>query len=217
MSDARRRSATIAVYAPDGVGKSTLIEALVAAFETRGAGIRRWHFLTERDPRVVPTVVDDPHGQEPRSRAASVAKVAYYLLRAWLHRAPRIAAARRSGQLVIIDRDVPDAMIDPRRYRMQRAGPWLRLLGAWAPRPSLAIVLEADVATVLARSRELDARVLEELRVAYRAFAEARSWAVVIDANQDADAVARVAIDLVRTRLLTSEDAVGASLEASPR
>lgn len=216
MNAARALPPAIVVYAPDGVGKSTLIDALIAEFEPHYAGIRSWHFLTERDPNVVPVVVVDPHGQAPRSGAASVAKVFYYLLRAWLHRGPRIAAARRAGHLVIIDRDVPDAMIDPTRYRMQRAGPWLRLLGLWAPRPQLAIVLEADVEAILARSRELDERTLETLRARYRAFADERSWAIVVDANQNAETVARAAIDSVRARLMPFRTAVD-SLGTSPR
>jgi thymidylate kinase len=204
------------VYAPDGVGKSTLIDALRAELAPHYAGIRNWHFLTEQDPDAVPIAVVDPHGQAPRSTVASIAKVFYYLLRAWLHRGPRIAAARRAGHLVILDRDVPDAMVDPRRYRMQRAGRWLRLLGRWAPRPHLAIVLEADVEVVLARSRELDARALEDLRTRYRAFADERRWVVVVDANQNADAVARAAIEAVRARLEVAPEGPG-SLGAAPR
>lgn len=216
MNAARGLPPVITVYAPDGVGKSTLIDALIAEFEPHYTGIQSWHFLTERDPNVVPAVVVDPHGQSPRSGAASVAKVFYYLLRAWLHRGPRIAAARRAGHLVIIDRDVPDVMIDPTRYRMQRAGPWSRLLGLWAPRPQLAIVLDADVEVVLARSRELDERALETLRARYRAFADERSWAVIVDANQTAETVARAAIEAVRVRLKPSRTAVE-SLGTSPR
>jgi hypothetical protein len=115
----------VAVYAPDGAGKTTLVRALAERLEQEFSGVTYWHLLEHQPPGYMSVPVVEPHGQPSRSSLASSAKVVYYLGRAWLHRWPRVwRGARRAGRLVIIDRDLADPAIDPDRYRM-RGPQWL--------------------------------------------------------------------------------------------
>jgi thymidylate kinase len=195
---------SIAIYGVDGSGKSTLIERLIAALSPVFAGCDRWHLLQFQAPGHVADPVNAPHDQRPRSMATSVGKIIWYLVRAWFVRGPAVARARRRRRLVLLDRDVADTSIDPIRYRY--GGPaWLNhAAAALAPRPSIALVLDADADTILERSTEIGRDEIERLLERYRRFAHDRSWATAIDARRSADEVLHEACGVVFTMMAST-------------
>lgn len=210
---------SVAVYGTDGSGKGTLLEAIRRdvgpAFRARD----EWHLLAHLRPGAEEIPVTDPHGVAERSPVMSLAKLVYYFARAWLWRAPRVFLARRRSRLVLLDRDVEDLWIDPRRYRFGLTEGLLRAVVRLLPRPDVALVLHADAETVLGRSKELDAATLEHLAGRYRAWAATRHDAVLIDANGLREEVAQAATGALFTWL---EDRTARRLglrgvESSPR
>jgi thymidylate kinase len=94
----------------------------------------------------------------------------------------------RAG-LVINHRYLPDAIVDPKRYRY--SGPqWpLRALWKTAPKPHLMFLLDAPAELIRERKQEVAMDEIVRQREAYRAVAEPLPFARVIDNSQPLEQV----------------------------
>ena len=119
-------------------------------------GSRRntWHprcsLALARPPRVTA-----PHSRPPRSLVGSLAKAVYWVLDYTLGYYLKIRPALVRSTLVLFDRYLVDALIDPRRYRY--GGPrWvLHLVWSLIPKPDLVILLDAPPEVLRARKQEV--------------------------------------------------------------
>lgn len=179
---ARARGRYVALFGPDGVGKSTLLEGLERDFV--------------HPTRTVYLGLYSPVSPGAAGRFRLAARLA------WLGRtAAAISVHRARGRLVVSDRHTYDALLGPepagRLARLRR-----RILARTAPRPDLAVVLDAPAEVVHARKAEHPLETLEEQRRRYLALAERIPRAVVVDAARDPAAVRREVTDLVWRRYL---------------
>lgn len=165
-----RPGPTVAFLAPDGAGKSTLIESL-------------------RTSMPVPVTVGYlglyPSGAATSSvRGLGTVLVLGRIWRRWLH----CAAASARGGVVLFDRYVYDALIPsgraPLRTRLRRG-----LLARSLPAPTLTIVLDVPADVLHARKGEKDVARLDAERAAYAALARRLPRAVVVDASGTRDEV----------------------------
>ncbi len=146
---------------PDGVGKSTLIDSLLAgALQSHGTmRIRNVGLLPRRTVPRVP--VTEPHKDPTYPPLVSLAKVAYvysdYLLGWFLRVRPFV----RKGGWVFLERGWWDMAVDPTRYRMKLPSWLMWYLGRLLPHPDLLLILEAPAEVVFERKKELP---IEELR-----------------------------------------------------
>jgi len=171
MSESPRstRGAVLSVAGPDGVGKSTLIDALVAE-ELDGRRIMRIRKVGILPRRTVPgAVVVEPHKDPVYSAPVSFAKVGYVFFDYLIGWALRIRPFVRSGGWVVLERGWWDMAVDPRRYRMSVPVSLMLRLGRLLPKPDVLFVLEAPPAIVYARKQEL---TLEELARQMRVWRE---------------------------------------------
>jgi hypothetical protein len=172
----RRPGVGVAILAPDGAGKSTLVDGLLGAFPLPA----RTLYMSAR------SATDDASG------IVGFAKRLFRLWSRWLR--GRYHVAR--GRLVVFDRYPLEALVAPRR----RSGIRVRLrrwvIGHSCPRPELVLVLDADGATLHHRSGEIDPVTLESERLEFRRLGE-RLGGRVIDATRSADEVRDTAMDLV--------------------
>jgi thymidylate kinase len=175
---------------PDGVGKSSVIEAvrrelspifLHTKYLTFAPGLLPSRFETPKP--------DGPHSLPARSYIASLVKAAWwsvcYTLGYYTSIRPTVA---RAGW-VVNHRYLPDAIVDRRRYRY--SGPvWpLRALWKIAPKPDLLFLLDAPAEVIQTRKKEVAAEETRRQREAYRAVVQGLPFARVIDASQPLDAV----------------------------
>jgi thymidylate kinase len=174
----------------DGAGKSTVIARIAHELAPVFRNTSMQHFSPELFPGTGASVpVTTPHAQAPRSRVASIAKVAKWLVDFSIGHvvADRLRLIR--ANLLLYDRYLPDVLIDPRRYRY--GGPeWLiHLVCRVVPKPDLVIGLDAPAEILQARKQEISPAESERQRDAYRTLVRSLRNGRVVDASQPLDDV----------------------------
>ncbi|MCS7007341.1 MAG: hypothetical protein NZL88_07290, partial [Gaiellaceae bacterium] len=151
----------VCVVGPDGVGKSSLCDAVPAACGQLFRRTMRIHFRPGVLPRPGAILArpapsaSQPQGRSPHGILVSTALLVYYWLDCALGHVVRIAPARRRSVLVLIERGFLDIAVDPKRYRLRVSPTVVRTLGALLPRPDLTIRLTAPPDEIRARKAEL--------------------------------------------------------------
>ncbi len=185
----------IAFFGPDGVGKSAVIEQLQSRTGNAFKGYIRFHFrpyfgrVSDRAP------VTAPHAQRSRGMLLSVGKLIYWLLDCWIGYFAVVLPARRSGNLIMFDRYLPDILVDPVRYRLP-AGTlsFAKALARRAPQPDLYILLDAPVESVRRRKQEISVAESQRQRAAYRKLFESLPNVFIVDAGRSiGEVVAEIA------------------------
>jgi thymidylate kinase len=187
----------------DGAGKSTTIAALEEALAPVFRRGSRSHLAPALFRRARPGPVTSPHGQPPRSMVGSLAKAAYWLVDYTLGYYVKIRPALARSALILFDRYLVDALIDPRRYRYH--GPrWLLQFIWWLiPKPDLVILLDAPPQVLRARKQEVSLRETERQRHAYLQLVRALPNGHIVDAAQPLDRVV-AAVGTIVLGFLTS-------------
>jgi len=192
----RRGGMHVVFLGPDGVGKSTVIEAvqqrLAPAF-LRTSYQTFARSLLGRRPK------PSPHALPPRSLPASLLKAAWWLACYTAGYFISVYPTLVRGGLVINHRYLLDAMVDPRRYRYGGPMGLLRAIWAIAPKPDLVIVLNAPADIIHARKRETTLDETTRQREAYLALALALPNARIVDTSrspqQTIDDVTNILLD----------------------
>jgi hypothetical protein len=174
----------IGICGPDGVGKTTLCEAVVnnvleghEVLHVRFPGLLpRRDPVKRREARLgagAVAVGGDPAAFPERAYAPryslpkSIAKTLYLYLDFMLGWAVNVRPLLRRGGWVVFERGWWDHAVDARRYRLRTPG-LVRALGRFIPAWDLVLVLDAPPETI--RARKLDAsrpaaEVVEQARI----------------------------------------------------
>jgi thymidylate kinase len=171
----RPRALTVALLAPDGAGKSTLVQGIRESFQVPVRSIYMGLYKRSTD-------------SQPPKRIPGVTFVSR-LFRQW---ARYLAATyhRAHGRFVLFDRYSYDAMLPPRTRLSwhSRCRRWL--LARSCPAPDLVVVLDAPGEVLYGRKREHTVAILDHQRQAYLQIAS-RPGSLVVDATRDAESVRR--------------------------
>jgi thymidylate kinase len=158
----------IAIYGPDGAGKSAVLKQLASDLAVFPR-IRLYHLrisLWKPARRLVP--VTDPHAQVPRGMFASCLKLIYMLAHAWITHLLVVFPSSLPGRLVLFDRYFLDYAVDPRRYRLsQRSIGFARALGRLVPQPDIQFVLDVSAEELQRRKSEVSLAESQRQRRAY--------------------------------------------------
>jgi thymidylate kinase len=170
---ARPAAPSLALLAPDGAGKSTLV-----------AGLQE-HFFQP----VYPVYMGRRGAAAPARRAPGLG-LSRHLVVIW-RRYLRARYRQAGGQLVVFDRYTYDALLPipgtPRRLTRLRR--WL--LAHACPSPGLVVLLDAPGDVLFARKGEHTPVVLERQRQAYRAICARLPRSATVDVTCDAAGVRR--------------------------
>ena len=174
----------IVFLGPDGVGKSTVIDAVKSALSPAFLRYSYQTFAPSLLPSPLQPKKDMPHDLAPRGKVASWVKAAWWSV---CYTAGYMAAVRPTvarGGLVLNHRYLPDAIVDPKRYRY--SGPRWVLQALWkvAPKPDLLFVLDAPAEVIQARKKEVAPEETARQRDGYRSVAEALPNAHIINNNR---------------------------------
>lgn len=194
----QRNVHTVAVFGPDGAGKSSVIAALERRLPHCSKNVEtrhlrpplpgRWRVDADTGPVV------DPHGRPPKSAVASAAQMAMWLAAYWLDRFLR---RKVNATLLIYDRYMHDVLVDPKRYRYGGPAWFARLMSGLTPRLDLVFVLDAPASILQQRKQEVPIEETERQRDAYRRLASTFAEAHVLDASESVDEIAERARTVV--------------------
>ena len=174
----------IVFMGPDGCGKSSAIEGVVADFTPAFQKIVRFHLrpksLPARANSEVP--VTDPHGKPVRGALFSVAKMFYLFADYWLGYFRGVRSATVRTRLVVFDRYFYDILVDPERVLY--GGPrWLPgVLAHFLPKPDMVVLLNAAPEVLWSRKQEVPFEEVVRQQAAYLEMAQKIKGAVIIDA-----------------------------------
>ncbi len=167
---------------PDGVGKSTCIDAV----QTRVSdAFLKTKYQTFARSLLANKPKKSPHELPPRSKPASYAKAGWWAACYTLGYFKSVHPTRCGGGLAINHRYLIDAIVDPKRYRY--SGPVNLLWGIWAvaPKPDLMIFLDAPAQVIWERKKETTLEETTRQRDGYRAMADRMPNGRVVNADQD--------------------------------
>ena len=174
MRPLRRRGVTVALLAPDGAGKTTIVELLARSFPTPVRSIYMGLYKNPR--RRLPPGFG--LGARVGLQWTRYARAVYHRLR---------------GRVVLFDRYTDDAALPSGTATGARDRIRRRVLAGAVPRPDLILVLDAPAEELLRRKGEHDLEKLEGDRRHYLAVAHASPRAAVLDATRPPEDVARAA------------------------
>jgi DNA polymerase III delta prime subunit len=186
----------VLVVGPDGVGKTTVLDALERQL---GHPVARAHsrpgVIAGREGDGAP--VTDPHAQAPRGPAGSLAKLAIVLLDTVVGTLARWRPLARR-RLLVVERGWYDLAVDPHRYRLPRAfAPLVAALGVLVPKADVTVLLSGDAAAIHARKPEIGVAEVRRQLVAWERYAR-RAGARVVRIDTVGQAADRAAAQLLR-------------------
>jgi thymidylate kinase len=189
----------IAFIGPDGCGKSLVIDAIRKQFSQTFRDVQCFHlrpgFLHHMSN--AEGSVTDPHGQPPRGRIASVAKVFYFVADYFFGYLFQLVPAMIRSHLIIFDRYIDDLLVDSKRVRY--SGPkWLLQLAARiVPRPDLVVLLDAPAEVLWSRKQEVPFNEVVRQRAAYLRMAHNLPSTIVVDAAQPVPGVVHDVMEVI--------------------
>ena len=187
------RGCVLALFGPDGSGKTTAANELEKLCAQAGRATRRFHWR----PRLLPSlsnpgdrgaprydVTGGPHDRKQRALLISIGMYFYFFLDFWLGYFFRLRPLVRQGTVVIYERYFYDLLLDPRRYRMCSCPILARLLASLVPKPDWIFILDADADVLISRKKELPRAEIVRQQKLMSAVLPNLADVVVIDVNK---------------------------------
>ena len=174
---------TVAVFGPDGAGKTAVINSVVSRLGGAASGIEtrhlRPHLPTLRRQRKAGGPVVNPHARPAKPPLVSALQLAVWVASYWFD---KVLVPTGGLQVRIYDRYYHDVLVDPRRYRYGGSAWFARLLARAVPQPDLVIILDAPAEVLRSRKQEVTEEETVRQRMAYLELASAFLNSEVVDA-----------------------------------
>ena len=194
----RNGGVNVAIYGPDGVGKSSVTAALAAALRDLGvpsAAVRTYHAFVDIDELEVraestsTAVKASAYGRAAKPQLRAAVLVVAYLKRLLLLRL-RIQPWIRAGGVAVHDRYLLDVFLKSQKTQPDPIPLLERLLPGLSPTDDLVFVLRAEPDVVSGRTGELQpAEVVDAYALLDRCLQNGHGTHLVVDANLAAEAV----------------------------
>ena len=177
----------------DGVGKSTVMEAVIPWCASWCAGRDPYDFhwkptKLHTGERAKPPSVD-PRAKRLRGPAASFVFLLYHLTGFWWGWLVRIYPLLIQSHVVAGDRYSYDMFLDPRRFRLGLPSWLCKLAALAAPGPDCVIGLVASPEVVYARKPELSIEEIRDYQERWRDLARDRKQMLEVSADGSVDEV----------------------------
>ena len=183
----------VAVFGPDGAGKSAAIQRLTEELSPCFPSVQRFHFrpMFALQCQDLPPVTN-PHGKPPRGFFPSILKLLFWLADYCYGYVSTIRPALVNSGLILFDRYYHDVLIDPHRYRLPGSTlGFAKLLLRLVPQPDLYILLDVPAEVLQQRKPEVTCQESHRQRLAYLQMFESMPNAVIVDAACPLDNVSQ--------------------------
>lgn len=190
----------IALLAPDGGGKSTILEMLKTYGITSFAGVERKYIRPEMfknigqyKPNAKPEMTDNPnpHGRKPDNAMKSLIRFMIYLIDFTLGYFIKVVPLKWQRKLVVFDRYYYDYYVDMYRYHYSLPL-WLpRLFGFLIPRPAITFILHASPKVIYNRKKELTIEETQRQCEVFKKLAQTLPNARLIDVDRPVNAIVK--------------------------
>lgn len=195
----------IVLLAPDGGGKSTILEALKLYGITSFSGVERKYLRPEMfknigqyKPNAQPEKSDNPnpHGRKPDGFIKSLIRFIIYLIDFTVGYYVKIIPLKWKAKLVVFDRYYYDYYVDMYRYHYSLPKWFPRIFGFIIPRPAVTFVLYAQPEVIYNRKKELTFEETQRQCELFKKLSQSLPNAKLIDVDRPIDAIVR---DIVET------------------
>ena len=200
----------VSVSGPDGSGKTTVIDLVLAQLrQSAGAdSVAYFHFRPKVLPRIaeiakvtkavseVDTDYSRPHRASPSGWAGSLARLGYYGMDYVLGYAHVVRPALMDRKIVLFDRYFHDMICDPGRSRIGLRAWCLRTAGRLLPQPRFAFFIHVSPEVAHARKQELTREQIATLNLRYRDLVR-RGWMIEISNMETAEQAAAAIVDCI--------------------
>ena len=189
-----RRGLVITVAGPDGAGKTTFCDALIAGV-LHDRKVRQIHHRLGLFPLRGGETSDStqPHAQRPYPRGVAEAKVCYLFVDSLASWVLALRPFVRSGGTLVIERGWWDLAVDPARYRLRSPARLVRLFGHFLPRSDLLFVLEGPAELLASRKDEVSEAELARQVRAWRDLVPDHQRCVYLDVSLPLEEVVSLA------------------------
>lgn len=190
---------SVAFIAPDGAGKSTIINRVKETVSGSFYGVNLYYMrphlfknlghYNKLNPTEEATTNDNPHGVVCDGVFKSAVRFFFYNLDFQLGTLLKINRKKINKQLVIFDRYYYDYFADMKRYKYSLPA-WFPAAFEWMiPKPDMVFVLDGNPEVLYERKKELPISELEKQCSVFHQLAQNRKNFYAINVNRNVDTI----------------------------
>ena len=196
---------SIGFTGPDGSGKTTVIDAIVAQLNTVYSDIKLFHFRPTIIPNLgeaaqktklkseVDTDYSNPHRSKKTSKISSFIRLVYYSIDYILGYLIKTRPFLQRRSLVIFDRYFTDVIADSRRSSIYLNPKFLFWFGRlFIPSLDYNILLTASKETILARKQELTAEGIDNINKKLNYLSDKKGYYLVLNNRSPSEAIQKI-------------------------
>lgn len=196
----------IALLAPDGGGKSTILEALKAYSVTSFSGIERMYFrpgmfknIGQYKLNAKPEITENPnpHGRKPDGTLKSLVRFLIYLIDFALGYYIKVVPLKWKRKLVIFDRYYYDYYVDMYRYHYSLPRWVPKVFSFMIPSPAITFVLYASADVIYNRKRELTFEETQRQCKVFKDLSKTLPNAILIDVNRPVNVIVEEIVSII--------------------
>jgi thymidylate kinase len=216
------RGLFLAIFGPDGVGKSSVVSATISAlgpfFEHQRTACWRPQILSSRIAKE-PHKFKLPHDVSMHGPVLSMLKLTGTFFDFFLDHATLTRNQLRGSSFIAWDRYLHDLTVDRRRYRY-RGPAWYAdflLRSLPVPKHFMGIVLDAEAEIILDRKRELPFDEIQRQRAAYRRLAASLPSTYIVRNEGELGSCLEQVLSLVIKRMASGFEPIAGELLDLPQ
>lgn len=211
----KKYAKTFAVMAPDGTGKTTFLESLIALMKfyyVNDKSDNRFHVYHFR-PEILPNLGEvgekagvmkqdtdftNPHRSKPANPLSSLVRITYYTLDYIIGWQKCVRNDVHYDRYTVFDRYSYDFIVDPGRTKLNLPEGVRKFFVKLTPQPKIVFTLDASPEVVYSRKQELTLEEIDRQRNKYLKLAESNKKRFkIIDAEREPSVMATEAVEIL--------------------